>query len=142
MSIFTYQNAFHRFKIAHNIKDGTFLCTLKPISALLVKQSPSTSINPEKCSKTAIFTLPASSLCTWLIFCDKTAYYTLTHSLLYLIVFSACRCDPPLPTNQPRMRSMQARFSQFSFFTFPNVKRMAHARTCHGRPTTRIGPKI
>ena len=32
----------------------------------------------------------------------------------------------------------------FAIFVFPvsNVKRMAHVRTCHGRPTTRIGPKI
>ena len=72
----------------------------------------------------------------------QMTHYTLGHSLLYLIVFTACRCDLSLPSNRPGIRALQARF--FVIFVFPvsNVKRMAHVITCHGRPVARTGFKI
>ena len=72
----------------------------------------------------------------------QTTHYTLGHSFLYLIVFTACLYDHRLPSNQPGIRALQARFSQFFVFPVSNVKRMAHVCTCHGRPVARIGLKI
>ena len=46
----------------------------------------------------------------------QTTHYTLGHSLLYPIIFTACCCDLPLPSNRHGIRAVLARFSQFSFF--------------------------
>ena len=64
----------------------------------------------------------------------------LGHSILYLIVFTACRCDPPLPSNQPRMRSMQARFSQFSFFSLLMLNEWRTFARATGAPLLILGP--
>ena len=85
---------------------------------------------------TGIFTLHVAR-----IFLHMT-HYTLGHSFLYLIVLTACRCDLPLPSNQPRMRSMQARFSQFSFFTFLTLNEWRTLARATVAPRLASGPKF
>ena len=46
---------------------GTFPYDMVPVSATYVHQFSNTSINPEKCQKTAISVRQGSQLCTWLV---------------------------------------------------------------------------
>ena len=72
----------------------------------------------------------------------QTTHYTLGHSLLYLIVLTACRCDLPLPSNRPGMRSMQARFSQFSFFSLLMLNEWRTFARTTGAPLLILGPNF
>ena len=72
----------------------------------------------------------------------QTTHYTLGRSFLYLIVPTACCCDPPLPSNQPRMRSMQARFSQFSFLSLLMLNEWRTFARATGAPQLASGSKF
>ena len=72
----------------------------------------------------------------------QTTHYTLGHSFLYLIVLTACRCDPPLPSNRPGIRALQARFSQFSFLPFLTFNEWRTLARATGAPSLISGPNF
>ena len=72
----------------------------------------------------------------------QTTHYTLGHSFLYLIVFTACLYDHRLPSNQPGIRALQARFSQFSFFPFLMLNEWRTFARAMGAPSLASGSKF
>ena len=66
--------------------------------------------------------------------------YTLGHSFLYPMVLAACRCDPPLSTNRPRIRAVLPRFSTPSVFPalmLNEWRTLVQVITCRRRPVYR-----
>ena len=71
-----------------------------------------------------------------------TTHYTLGNSFLYIIVFTACRCDLPLPSNRHGIRAVPTRFSQFSFFPFLTLNEWRTFARATGAPSLASGPKF
>ena len=72
----------------------------------------------------------------------QTTHDALGHSFLYQTVFTACRCDHPLPSNRPGIRALQARFSQFSFFPFLTLNEWRTSARATGAPSLISGPNF
>ena len=72
----------------------------------------------------------------------QTTHDALGHSFLYQTVFTAYRCDHPLPSNRPEMRSMQARFSQYSFFSLLMLNEWRTFARTTGAPLLILGPNF
>ena len=72
----------------------------------------------------------------------QTTHFTLGHSFLYLIAFTACRFDLALPSNGPGIRALQARFSQFSFFPFLTLNEWRTLSRATGAPSLAPGSKF
>ena len=124
---------------AYRFKVGTFPCKMRPASPLHAKQFPSTSINPENGQKRFFsaegwIVLNVARASLW------TTVSTLGQSFLYSMVFTACRHDSPLPSNQAGIGAMLVQFFYPANFPACNVKPMMYVITWQREPIDRRRP--
>ena len=102
-----------------HLEVGTFPYDMVPVSATYVKQFSNTSINPEKCQKTAISVRQGSQLCTWLVLryercaIRQANLFSIEWSLSH--VAATIRCQTVGPGSERRSPV----FRRFRFFHFP-----------------------
>ena len=101
------------------------------------EKSPREESAPRKASDCKMFTLGVYYRC---FDANDTRYSTPFFSLSNRLYRMSLRST----VTEQSARDPSGAGPFFAIFAFPvsNVKRMAHVRTCHGRPVARIGPKI
>ena len=133
-------------QFAYRFEVGTFLCKMTSVSVLHAQQFPATSINPEKAKNGRFWTegIIASHIARASLW---TKIYTLYRSILYPMVFTACRYDFPLPSNRLGIRAVLSDFFlRFSNFLFLMLNQWMGATgtfaRASGTPSVSEGPKF
>ena len=141
MSIFTYQNAIHRFKshiLSKTVHSSAHCNRFQPSISNSLRVPASILKNAQKRPFSHYRRLRfARGSC---FDANDTLYsrpfFTLSNRLYRMSL------RPTITEQSARDPSAAGPFFTISVFPVSKVKRMAHVRTCHRRPVARTGPKI